>query len=546
MLVDLKICNFTIINQLEITFTNGMAVLTGETGAGKSVLVDAIELALGERADTRLIRQGENRCEISLYFDISKNQPVKTWLANHEFNQGNDCLIRRTLTEDGRSRGYINDHMVSLAKIKELASFLLTIHGQHHNQLLFDKAHQRQQVDSYLHQAELFSTVKQHYHEWQNLLCLDKELAQKQQEAQTKIDFLNYQLTELNALQLVEGELEKLENKQKQLDYRDQILRDGHIALQKISTSENETFKAHGLLKNAVTSAKPLENISLLLESAHISLQEANRELENYLEELNTSSESIQLIEQRLSDIYTLARKYRVSPEELPALQTKLMQELADLSMVDTQRTQLAIEIQTAQTSYQHQATTLSEQRRVVAAKMSEQIQAYLPELGMANTVFQIKLIPIEPSAYGLEQIEFWVSTNLGQPLQPIEKVVSGGELSRLNLAIQAIFAKEQLTPVLIFDEIDTGIGGAAAEQVGRLLRLLAEKNQVITITHLPQVAVNAHHHYSVQKEIADGKVYTKLQKLSEAERALEIARMLGGVKITERTLAHAKEMLEG
>lgn len=545
MLVDLKIRNFTIIHQLDVTFASGMSVLTGETGAGKSVLVDAIELALGERADLRLIRQGEDRCEISLYFDVADNQPLKTWLVEHELDQGNDCLIRRTLSQDGRSRCYINDQMVSLTRMKEITPFLLVIHGQHQNQLLFDLNHQREQVDNYLNDIDLLSQVKQHYQQWQHLLQHEKVLQEKLAQAQAKIDFVTYQLTEINALQVGEGEVEKLMEQQKQLSHREQWLRDGQIALQKIVTCESEIFKAHGCLKNAITLSKPLENIGVLLESAHISIQEANRELENYLEELTSEPEALQAIEQRLSDIYNLARKYRIAPEELVGLQMKLTEELNELNGIDIQREKLTIEIDETKTLYEKYASQLSQQRSMIAKKMAAQVKAYLPELNMVNADFQIKLIPIPPSVYGLERIEFWVTTNLGQSLQPLDKVVSGGELSRLNLAIQAVFAKRQQTPVLIFDEIDTGMGGAAAEQVGRLMRLLSEKTQVIAITHLPQVAVNAEHHYVVQKMTVKKTTHTTLKKLSFEERTQEVARMLGGVKITDRTLAHARELLE-
>lgn len=545
MLMDIKICNFTIINHLDLAIEKGMTVLTGETGAGKSILVDAILLALGDRADTDLIRQGEDRCEISLYFDISDNQQALAWLSEHELNQGTDCLIRRTLSRDGRSRCYINDQMVSVTRLKELATFLLTIHGQHHNQLLLDKAHQRQQIDSYLRHSELPLAVKQHYHAWQNFLQMEQALQEKLAAAQTRIDFLNYQLMELEGLGLQEGEIEKLESKQKQLARREQVLQEGHAALQKTSVSESEVFKAQGLLKSEAAFSKPLEAVHLLLENAHISLQEANRDLENYLEELSAEPEPLQEIEQRLTDIYTLARKYRVSPEELLALQQKLDQERDELKTIDDQKAQLATNIQSTQAAYQSEALKLSEQRRLIAEKMTERVQAYLPELGMTHATFEIKLTPSAPSAHGLEQVEFWVSTNLGQPLQPLEKVISGGELSRLNLAIQAVFAKEQQMPVLIFDEIDTGMGGAAAEQVGRLMRLLAESTQVVAITHLPQVAVNAHHHYVVKKAAVKGVVSTELHKLSESERTLEVARMLGGLKVTDRALAHARELLD-
>lgn len=544
MLLDIKIRHFTMIDALDITLAEDMTVLTGETGAGKSVFVDAIELALGGRTDVSLIRQGESHCEVSLCFDVSDNPGVKAWLIEQEWEDGEDCLIRRTLSCDGRSRCYVNDHRVSLKQAKTLATFLLTIHGQHHNRLLFDGDHQRQQVDSQLLNEALIASVKQSYQRWQNACQAEKKCFEKALVAQQKMDFLNYQLNELNALALQDGELDRLMSEQKQLAHAEKWLHEGHSALEKIAHSEKEIFKAHGCLKPISLEMTSLSNIALLLENAHIALQEANRELESYLEQHVADPQALPIIEQRLSDIYTLARKYRVPPEVLPALHVKLTQELAELTDLEGQKEALTQEIKAALAAYTEAANALSQQRREVATSMAQQVQMHLPALGMKDARFEIKLMPVDPSLHGLERIEFWVSTNLGQPLQPLEKVVSGGELSRLNLAIQAVFAKQQGSKVLIFDEIDTGMGGAAAEQVGKLLRLLAKQTQVLTITHLPQVAMHAKHHYAVEKVTVKGNTHTTLQPLSEEARAYEMARMLGGVKITDQTLAHARELL--
>lgn len=544
MLVDIKIRHFTMIDALDITLAEGMTVLTGETGAGKSVFVDAIELALGGRADVSLIRQGESHCEVNLYFDITNHPGVKAWLIEQEWQEGEDCLIRRTLSCDGRSRCYINDHRVSLKQVKTLATFLLTIHGQHHNRLLFDLDHQRQQVDSQLVDDGLINRVKQGYQRWQNALQAEKKCVEKALVAQQKIDFLTYQLNELKALALQDGELDRLMCQQKQLAHAEKWLQEGHAALEKIAHSEKEIFKAHSRLKSASLEVVSLSNIVLLLENAHIALQEANRELENHLDQNMADPDTLQAIEQRLSDIYTLARKYRVPPEALFTLQAKLTEELAELTDLEGQKEVLTQEINAALAAYTEVARVLSQKRSKMAANLAQQVQIHLPALGMKHAVFEIKLVTVTPSFYGLERIEFWVSTNLGQPLQPLEKVVSGGELSRLNLAIQAVFAKQQGNKVLIFDEIDTGMGGAAAEQVGKLLRLLAKQTQVLTITHLPQVAMHAKHHYAVEKVTVKGNTHTTLQPLSEEARAYEIARMLGGVNITAQTLAHARELL--
>lgn len=546
MLTELNIRNFTIIKELAINFEKGMTALTGETGAGKSILIDAIQLVLGERADTSYIREGEARCDMSICFDIQNHHAVEQWLLENELNQGNDCVIRRTINQDGRSRAYINDQVVSLQRLKALGALLLTIHGQHHNQLLLDANYQRQQVDSYLADANLITQVKQHYQTWQNLLKIQKKLDQEQEESQAKIDFLHYQLNELTTLQLQEGELTALDDEQKKLSNMDQLVCDGNVAFQKIVASETEIFKAQGLLKNLLTFSDTLKNIVNLLEEVSIQIKESHSELEDYLEKLSLNPERLKYIEQRLSDIYALARKYRVSPDELSQLQLKFQEELDALNGLGEQKTQIDAEIQGVKKQYDKFALALSKQRVSIVKEMADRVQSYLPELGMNHAKFEIKLVPIMPSAEGLESIEFWMSTNLGQPVQPLERIISGGELSRLNLAIQAIFAKERATPVLVFDEVDTGIGGSVASLVGQLMRFLSEKTQVIAITHLPQVAVKANHHYVLKKESLDGQTYTRLLKLDSETRSLEVARMLGGLKVTEATMAHAVELLEG
>jgi DNA repair protein RecN (Recombination protein N) len=545
MLTELRIRNFTIIQTLDVNFEKGMSVLTGETGAGKSVLIDAIELALGERADTGWIRQGEQRCEISLCFDITHHVTAKEWLLEHDLDAGNDCLIRRTLSQDGRSRAYINDQAVSLQRVKGLKDLLITIHGQHHNALLFDRFYQRQQLDSYLHAPLLLDKVQQAYQTWQDLEQTAKMLQKKSDEAQTKLDFLNYQLSELDSLQLKENEFIQLEIEQKELAHAERLLQDGHLALQKMISTESEIFKTQAIVKPLLDFSSVFENITVLLENAQIQTQEASRDLESYLESLSINSEKLLFIEQRLSDVYTLARKYRIPPEELYHFHMRLRVERDELDGLDIQMTQLNAAIQTAKTQYDSVASQLSEQRQVMAKKMAAAVQTYLPNLGMMHAQFHIHLVAVPPCAYGVEQVEFWMSTNPGQPIQPLEKILSGGELSRLNLAIQAVFHKSQTAAVQVFDEIDTGIGGSVAALAGQLMSLLSENTQVIAITHLPQVAASAAHHYVIEKAILEKSTSSTLKKLSPEERVKEMARMLGGVKITDRTMAHARELLE-
>lgn len=556
MLIELRIRNFTLIQALDLNFENGMSVLTGETGAGKSIFIDAIELGLGARGDVRWIRQGEQRCEISLLFDLTKHVAAKAWLLDNDFALDsresdddkmvdNDCLIRRVLTQDGRSRCYINDQAVSLQRVKVFGALLLTMHGQHHNQLLFEKSYQRQQLDGYLGQPSLIQQIQHAYQCWKDLIETEKLVHQKSIEAQAKLDFLDYQLNELAVLKLQENEYEKLASEQKQLAHSERLLQDGNLALQKIAIVENDILKMQSLLKPLLNYSNTLQNITALLENAHIQIQEAQHELDGYLETLGENPDQLSFIEQRLSDVYTLARKYRVPPNELHLLQVKLQTERNALGSLDLHKQQLETDIRTARQQYNALALQLGEQRQLMAKKMSAQVQHYLPSLGMANACFEIRLISVEPSLHGNEAVEFWMATNPGQAPQPLEKILSGGELSRLNLAVQAVFTQVQKVAVLIFDEIDTGIGGSVASLAGELMHLLSQQTQVIAITHLPQLAARADHHYVVEKSVFQNNTSSTLKKLSPEKRIEEMARMLGGVKITDRTIAHARELLE-
>lgn len=545
MLTELHIRNFAIVQSLDLIFEKGMSALTGETGAGKSILIDAIELALGERADNRWIRENELRCEITLCFDVKNHLFAKQWLCENDLDAEDDCVIRRVLSSDGRSRCYINDQSVSLQSLKVLGASLLTIHGQHHNRLLFEKSYQRQLLDHYLNHASLIKQVKQSYETWHELEQAAKILQEKSNEAQTKLDFLAYQLNEFEALKVEPNEYEKLESEQKKLSHSERLLKDSELALQKISTVGSEIFKTQSILKPLLTISNYFENINVLLENAAIQIQEAQHDLENYLGSFSLEPDQLLLIEQRLSDIYSLARKYRVTPSELNDLYLRLLAERDEIGNLDAQIAQLNHEIQSAKHQYEIAASQLSEQRQVVAKQLSQAVQVYLPDLGMKHAQFQIQLVPTEPSIFGSEQVSFWMQTNVGQTLQPLEKIVSGGELSRLNLAIQAVFTHAQESSVLIFDEIDTGIGGSVAALVGQLIHLLSKHVQVIAITHLPQVAAKADHHYLVEKSVFENKTSSTLEKLSIEKRIEEMARMLGGLKITDKTRAHARELLE-
>lgn len=553
MLNHIQIQNFTIIDQISLDLSAGMTVLTGETGAGKSILIDALSLALGGRADNKVIRHGTQRCDITATFDISSVIAAQKWLSEHDLNNDNDCILRRVINVDGPSRSFINGQPMPLQLVRELGDLLVDIHGQHEHHSLLKRDVQRQLLDDFAGHADFLAKTQSLYQQWRTTTQNYNDLLTRSRDQAARSEFLRFQVQELSQLDLSEKELESLDKEHKQLANMGELINNCQHALTVLHEKEDDN--ALQLLKQAQAALATLKHLdekistsSELLDSAIIQTQEAVDELNHYVDKLELNPHRLQEIEQRLVDIHNISRKHRVKPEEIPTLLQQFVNELQQLENSNQNLQVLQEKLQSLEKEYHSVAIQLSNSRQKVAKKLSKNIQESMQQLGMPGGKFDIQLETIKDSLinpYGLERIEFVVSANPGQPLQSLAKVASGGELSRISLAIQVITAQTNVTPTLIFDEVDVGIGGSTAAIVGQLLRQLGNTAQVLCVTHLAQVAAQGHHHLQVNKFTEKNQTRTQINQLNVEEKIQEIARMIGGMKITKQTLAHAKEMLE-
>lgn len=551
MLTQISIRNFTIVDRLDLNFASGMTVLTGETGAGKSILLDALLLALGGRADSGTIRTGASRAEISAEFDIQAQPDIQQWLIVNELDEDNDCIIRRTVSDDGRSKGFINGRPVPMQSLRELGDLLIDIHGQHAHQSLLKRHLQRQALDDYAGHQELVKNVNTAYQQWKALREQQAALAQSKEEREARIELLTYQTEELSALDLKANELDTLEEEHNRLANLNVIQETGARGIYRLLDDEDASI--YGQLSAVTTELQHLlqfdphlEGITRMLEEAGIQIQEAADELRHYLDSLSLDPEHLSALDERMGIIHDLSRKHRVDAHVLPELLLNLSAELETLRNASEQSNNLDDEIAKLEAHYFKLANELSSKRAKSAEVLSALVTDNMQQLGMQQGQFQIAIESLEEiSANGLERIEFLVATNPGQPFKPLSKVASGGELSRISLAIQVITSGTGRIPTLIFDEVDVGIGGGIAEIVGHLLRNLSRERQVLCVTHQPQVASLAHQHYLVSKQSTNDSTQTSVIPLTGAKRTDEIARMLGGVEITKQTLSHAKEMIQ-
>ncbi|TNF07588.1 MAG: DNA repair protein RecN [Gammaproteobacteria bacterium] len=553
MLTSLSVNNFTLVESLEVDFSTGMSALTGETGAGKSLVLDALAMALGDRADTDRIREGQERAEVAALFDISQSSEAQHWLAENDFAADNDeCLLRRVITREGRSRGYINGQSVTMQQLRELGEMLIDIHSQHEHQSLLRKDSHRQILDAYAGSSELAASVRNSQQQWSRLNQQLQQLTNASDELNARKALLQFQLQEFEELGLAEDELARLEEQQQLLANAESILKDSHALIE--LCREGDTFNLQDGLNRAVQLLSTMPNkpqglleAEKLLNSALIEVEEAGREVQHHLEGFELDPEQLQDIEDRLSAIYQLARKHRIHAEQLPDKQTELQQELDDLTGGAESLETLQQQVDQLMAQYQQQAQALSKQRRAAATQLSAQIEQQFTSLSMKGARFAVELHPgnpDKPSAHGLESVEFLIATNPGTEPKPLSKIASGGELSRISLAIQVIAARHATIPTLVFDEVDVGIGGATANVVGELLRELGNRGQVICVTHQPQVAACAHHQLRVSKQTGQNTAHSDIQPLAEPERIEEIARMLGGASITDTSRDHARELL--
>ncbi len=552
MLNQIYIRNFAIIEQLELDLKQGMSVMTGETGAGKSILVGALGLVLGDRADSDVVRHDAERAEICAYFDTEKLSHVQDWLKDHDLDSSDECVLRRIISAEGRSRGYINGSPAPLQLMKELGEMLVDIHGQHQNQSLLKADVQRHLLDDYAGNKNLATQVETIFQQWKATSQQLETLRQNAREKDARLELLRFHTKELEVLALGDKELQQLDTEQRRLANSDSLLQQCSAALEGLY--ENDQSSALSLINQHLTELEPLRqlepqlgNICDMLADASIQIQEGCNELRHYIDRVELDPERLKQVEQRLSSIHDMARKHHVKAEALPELLNTFSDELQQLENVDITLDTLQQKIEQLSQTFIDTATKLSQKRGKAASKLAKQVTAIIKELGMPAGKFSIRLINSEattPHRHGLESISFEVAANPGQPAKPLSKVASGGELSRISLAIEVLLCNNRQIPTLIFDEVDTGIGGAVAETVGRQLRNLGKSHQVLCVTHLPQVAALGHQHFQVSKQTSKESTQTNIIELSKNARQDEIARMLGGVEITTQTRAHAEEMI--
>lgn len=551
MLSLLKISQFAIVENLELEFNAGFTVITGETGAGKSILMDALGLCLGDRADGGVVRAGAERADVSALFVVGHLPEALAWLHDRELDEGEECSLRRTFSRDGRSRAYINGRPATLTDLREIGELLIDIHSQHEHQTLLRKDSHRLMLDSYADLRPGAEATASHFRRWQ--AAADKlhqaETAGAAQSA--RLEIVEHLLRELDQLGLQSGEYEQIEQRHDTLAHIGSLQQDGELALSLMSEGDGDTAertlqRAIKALESHAHRAPALDSTVELLRGALIQIEEAAPGLRHFLDDLEASPGELEQLEQRLSQCHQLARKHRVSPAELPEVANQLQQECDGLR--EAQDLDLLMrEAAAAEQAYLTDATALRAARQQAAEGFCGDIQTFLHGLGMGNARLQLVLTPLaKPSLHGLDDIEFLFSANPGQPLRPLAKVASGGELSRLSLAIQVVHARHSPVPVMVFDEVDVGIGGGIAEVVGRLLRALGEHAQVFSITHQPQVAARGHHHLRVEKRVIDGNTHSTVVTLAHEQRIEEIARMSGGLTITPETLRHAETLLAG
>ncbi|WP_020414628.1 DNA repair protein RecN [Microbulbifer variabilis] len=552
MLLHLSISQFTLVDQLELEFGPGTSTLTGETGAGKSITLDALGLALGGRGSAELVRTGANRADICATFDISEHPAAGPWLKSQELDAGQEVILRRTIGADGRSRAYINGQPVTLLQLRALGEQLIDIHSQHEHQSLLKKDTHRRLLDEFAQAQELAAETRSRYKTWQDQYHRYRTLANSVEEAEARRHLLQYQLKELEQLDLSEGEVEALESEQRQLANAGEILSGSYQLAALLSGGEGDIaeqiHRALQLLSAMPEQAPALVEVAQMLDSARIQVDEAAGTLSRHIDRFEMDPERLSEVEERLSAIYQAARKHRVQPKELPSLQQQLQEELDDIGSADALE-RLAAECEKLEQQFRKTAGKLSKLRAKAATALAHAVNQQLGDLAMPHAKVELALQTLDkPCSHGLEEVEILISTNPGQPPRALGKIASGGELSRVSLAIQVVTAQTSRTPTLVFDEVDVGIGGATGDVVGRLLRQLGETRngrtgQVICVTHLAQVAARAHRQYLVEKHSDGERAFVALRELLNGERREEIARMLGGAPSTQ-SLAHAEEML--
>lgn len=551
MLLNLNIIDLAVVKSLNLDLETGMSVLTGETGAGKSILLTALGLALGDRADSGYVRPNAKRAEINLDFDLTDAPLARQWLDDNDLNDEQQCFIRRIVNQDGGSKAYINNRPVTLQSLKQLSGLLVEIHGQHAHLTLLDSDQQRRLLDNFANNQNLLHQLNTAYQAWKQTNTELKRLIKASSDQVEREELLRYQLEELYQLDLDNYNYSALSEEHNKLANLGQILNEGQQQLDILY--ENEQQSVNQMLNHSLTALTDLAQFSPeigeigeMLSEAQIQVEEASQQLRRYLETQEADPQRLEWLENQIGIIQDISRKHQTSPEQLPQLALNLEQELSKITHSSERIEELTQNTQQFLNEYNDLSTKLSENRCQNGDNLQKRISEMIKELGMPQGDFLVSIKHQKdesPKVNGNDNIEYLISANPGLPAKPLAKVASGGELSRISLAIQVTTSTDKTTPTMIFDEVDSGIGGGIAEIVGLKLRHLSSNRQVLCVTHLPQVASQAHQHLYVKKDQAETTSST-VSLLDTNERIEEVARMLGGVNITENTLAHAKEML--
>ena len=549
MLHALRLRDFVIVDQLELEFAKGFTVLTGETGAGKSILIDALSLLLGERADAAVVRQGADRADISAEFDIANDAELKALLQEMALDSEDDLmLVRRTVDSSGRSRAFVNGQAATMAQLKDIGEYLVDIHGQHAHQSLLRSEPQRRLLDAYAGQTEQARQVKAAYQDWKAAQDKLADASRFAGEYAAERERLHWQIDEVAALGLAEGEWAELQTEHARLSHAASLIDGGQGALDTLADGEVNAQSLLAAVQSRIADMAKLDGslseLVDLLATADANLSEAIHTLRHYADRVELDPERLAEVERRMDDVYRMARKYRVEPEQLPAKLASWQARLAELGG-DEGLEALEAAVAAAEAGYYQVANALRVARTKAAAELGKQVSEQMQGLAMSGSRFEIALLPLDvPAAFGLEQVEYQVAPHAGAPARSMAKVASGGELSRISLALQVVTSQVAEVPTLIFDEVDVGIGGGVAEIVGKLLKELGQRHQVLCVTHLPQVAASGDQQLQVSKRLEGNTVSSRIAQLDRTGRIEEIARMLGGVEITETTRLHAAEML--
>lgn len=551
MLQSLALRDFVIVDELELDFASGFSVLTGETGAGKSILLDALALALGERADSSQIREGCQRAEISVIFRIetSLQKDIGRWLQEADFplEDGQSIVIKRSVDQSGRSKAFINGGAASLGQLRDLGDRLVDIHGQHAHQLLLKTGAQRDLLDRHANLEELANQVAQAYRRMHETARQLQQAEAAGADLQREQERLQWQVDEFNEIAPQDREWEDLKIEHGRLANAAKIIQGIELSVALLSESENsiesQLNQAEQAIEDLLKHDLNLNTIHENLRDAQIQIDEAIHALNRYRQKMDVDPERLAELEARMQILHDAARKYRVNPEELPALWLRAQEKLAAFTAAQDIES-LRQKFQDQESEFIKQASNLSKRRHQAALELGQAVSAAMQDLAMAGGQLEVKISPCEASSHGIDQVEFLIAAHAGSTPRPLAKVASGGELARISLAISVITSKASFTPTLIFDEVDSGIGGAVAQTVGELLKQLGKSHQILCVTHLPQVAAQSDHHFKVSKTQLQGKTHSEVHGLARQDRIEEIARMLGGTSITETTRRHARELL--